>query len=413
MDWAQGALSNLDPSEVSTLGAELVSKFDWTLPTESEVAGEVQEHLLRDSNVRTWDSVFEGLDYVPETSTVPKDQLFGWLSDVGLVSTAAPTELDVDALQQWTDATAAVQHAHVQTDFPMAQDRPSSIGVAHMLHPQNFDHKLVEAMAVLPFAAHCEVDRVQKWDCGAACERTPVSDIHIVGTSSNGPSATVLLFDGATVAALFRGAVSSTVVSTIADFKFLDAPEYCDGCRVHSGMHGQYLSLRDEVVSTVQKVYSQTAAQRLVVMGWSVGGGLATFAALDLIAAGTPVFSVITLGTLSVGNQAFATYYASTALGQVSWRIVHSVDSVPHVGPRELGWAHVGTEVWYNADNTRFAVCADSECSSSVSAVDSGAHLDYFNLAGEFAGCTDLQQYSSSITRQVGVLSEVMQLFSN
>lgn len=127
--------------------------------------------------------------------------------------------------------------------------------------------------------------------------------------------------------------------------------------------------------------------------GHSLGGALATMAAMD-IRLDFPMIPLdkitfYTFGSPRTGNRAFTDFLFSLFPNGGNQRVTHFNDSVPHVPPYDLGYSHVGDEVWYYSiiySNLSYKVCYNSagkkeDFSCSGSYLDTGiaAHLNYLN----------------------------------
>jgi len=81
-----------------------------------------------------------------------------------------------------------------------------------------------------------------------------------------------------------------------------------------------------------------TPAPQVFVTGHSLGAAVAVHCAAELGASshslGYPIDGVYTYGQPRVGNQAFADFYMVGT--QVSWRVTHHRDPVPHLPPMSL-----------------------------------------------------------------------------
>ena len=83
-----------------------------------------------------------------------------------------------------------------------------------------------------------------------------------------------------------------------------------------------------------------------------------------------------------MGNAAFAAFYEQGT--RVSWRVTHWRDPVPHLPIEAMGFKHIGTEVFYTSDNSKYTVCdgsgEDVKCSDQFD-VDPSIwdHLHYFD----------------------------------
>lgn len=80
----------------------------------------------------------------------------------------------------------------------------------------------------------------------------------------------------------------------------------------------------------------------------SLGGAQALLAALDLYQRDTRFnrnnLSVYTVGCPRIGDTSFAYYVDST--GIPFYRSVNDRDVIPHFPSQELGYLHVGIEIW-------------------------------------------------------------------
>jgi predicted lipase len=125
----------------------------------------------------------------------------------------------------------------------------------------------------------------------------------------------------------------------ITDLKFLqDVFPYAKGysnLKVHLGFLEAYKSVRDAVLAGVKA----TPHKRVICIGHSLGGALATLSALDI------TFSIpgkevhlYTYGSPKVGNADFADVFNKIIPN--TFRFVNSADIVPSVPPGDF--AHVG-----------------------------------------------------------------------
>lgn len=115
-----------------------------------------------------------------------------------------------------------------------------------------------------------------------------------------------------------------------------------DAGRVHRGFAAAYQSIHAQLVSLLP------ADAHLTIAGHSLGGALATLAALRLNV-GYQIDAVYTFGSPRVGNGPFARAY-DAQFHDFTFRIVNEGDPVPHV-PWVLGtYRHLGTRVFLNDD---------------------------------------------------------------
>lgn len=165
------------------------------------------------------------------------------------------------------------------------------------------------------------------------------------------------------------------------------------------------MSLVGQLLAAINSLRKQHGNAPIVLTGHSLGGAVATVAAMDLgVVQGLPVAKLTTFGSprcvpahgafmlphchspalprpRSVGNDVFAMTLRTGV--QQSVRVTHNADIVPHVPPMSFGFHHVANEVWYNEASTSYRVCdtsgEDPSCSNSValpvSTSDHGTYL--------------------------------------
>jgi predicted lipase len=166
------------------------------------------------------------------------------------------------------------------------------------------------------------------------------------------------------VIAAFRGTVD--VKNWIAN---LDGSQVgyskCSGCAVHKGFYNGYSEVSATVKAQVQFVLSKYRTAAIYVTGHSLGGALATLAALDIKGTFGRLDVFYSYGEPRVGNAAFASYFAN----QVPvFRVIHYADIVPHVPPLNMAYTHGGNQIWYTEDMQKYQVCAaeDPNCADSL-----------------------------------------------
>lgn len=125
----------------------------------------------------------------------------------------------------------------------------------------------------------------------------------------------------------FRG--SSTSIDWVYDF-IAQQTEYWpakNAGQTHKGFSDIYYTLRQQVMELLSQCDSE---KPLYITGHSLGGALATLAALD-IAANTPFRKIIvyTFGAPRVGDPAFVRAYNYTV--PIHWRFQNKYDIVPHL----------------------------------------------------------------------------------
>lgn len=193
----------------------------------------------------------------------------------------------------------------------------------------------------------------------------------------------------------FRG--SSNVMNWVYDFKFTKVHPYkgLPGVSVEEGFYELHADLAPDVLGAINEVAKKYSVTRVFTTGHSLGGSLSTLLAFDLGVAGGFSVHNINFGSPRVGNSEFSDVYSSLVQNggiAESFRVVHYNDIIPHA-PFEwlMGFHHIPTEVWYNADSTHHTICSssgeDRNCANSLLMYSPQAHLTYLNVSMGLMGC--------------------------
>jgi len=162
--------------------------------------------------------------------------------------------------------------------------------------------------------------------------------------------------------------------------------------QVHSGFYTAYSSISYVLLKALRNLITAHPTANILLTGHSLGGALATFAALDLKRQINPpnFINFYTFGSPRIGNQAFTDYVMNTYPSQYQ-RVTHYTDVVVQVPPRQMGFNHAGNEVWYYSSdfNGKYQVCENNPGSNeSKNCADSyylttgiDAHLHYMGKA--------------------------------
>ncbi|KAG8157245.1 hypothetical protein KVR01_012953 [Diaporthe batatas] len=125
----------------------------------------------------------------------------------------------------------------------------------------------------------------------------------------------------------------------------------CAGCTCFQGYLGQYVSVQDDIVTTLTSSLAANPGYKLVVTGHSMGGGLASLAAASLQGQNFTL-TAYTYGQPRTGNPAYADYIDSVFTGSNKMiRATHSNDGVPQIPAQSDGYRHHTTEYWESDDN--------------------------------------------------------------
>jgi len=220
------------------------------------------------------------------------------------------------------------------------------------------------------------------------CRRIPADRGFTLVSSFGNPKNVVAGFVGyerntKTVVVSFRG--TSNTAGWLSDLSFPQVPYKRSGtkAKVHVGFLLAHDSVKDDVDSLVRQGlrFCEGSCNRILVVGHSLGGALATLSALELARTipNTPPIDLRTFGSPRVGDPNFVRYFKSAVPIRSSFRIVADRDPVPQTPPRKLfftKWEHVPSEIWLSGDNQDIRQCAlgsgdkdfvneDSACSYS------------------------------------------------
>ncbi|KAJ7842687.1 Alpha/Beta hydrolase protein, partial [Mycena leptocephala] len=115
--------------------------------------------------------------------------------------------------------------------------------------------------------------------------------------------------------------------------------------RVHKGFLLAYKDVSDDVRTIVKNEFKSFPTYRIVVTGHSLGGAIASIAALSLKTEFPhTTLQLYTFGQPRVGTKNFARHVENTIRVENIFRAVHNLDGVPMV-PR-IAYEHFATEYW-------------------------------------------------------------------
>mmetsp|Transcript_13187 Transcript_13187/g.29058 ORF Transcript_13187/g.29058 Transcript_13187/m.29058 type:complete len:353 (+) Transcript_13187:62-1120(+) len=268
-------------------------------------------------------------------------------------------------LSQLLLSTSARALTHVAPRAVHPQNRSSAW---HTSQPAFDEAAALERFLYLRIST-CPPDVISSWSCGSiGCDAVPVSpgSVHGLGSGENSALQGYVARIPSTLPTVscivsFRDSSNLRNWLTDVDLRRVAWPSdelpgpACPGCMVHEGFAVGYNELRDSHLSAI----SSLGCRNVSVVGHSLGGALATLAALDLRASGILVDNLWTFGSPVVGNEAFTTAFIEAAAQQhvhpASWRVVNKHDPVPLVG-REKHFTHVPAQVYYK-DSSNYEVC--------------------------------------------------------
>ncbi|XP_062181209.1 lipase-like isoform X2 [Phragmites australis] len=202
------------------------------------------------------------------------------------------------------------------------------------------------------------------------------------------------------VIVVFRGTQENSIQNWIEDLFWkqldLDYPGMPEA-KVHSGFYSAYhnTTLRDGVVSGIQKTRAVYGNIPIMVTGHSMGGAMASFCALDLVVNfGLKDVTLMTFGQPRIGNAVFASYFRRHLPNAV--RVINAHDIVPHLPPYyhyfpQKTYHHFPREVWihnvglgsfiYSIEQICDGSGEDPTCSRSVIGNSVHDHIHYLSIS--------------------------------
>jgi predicted lipase len=202
---------------------------------------------------------------------------------------------------------------------------------------------------------HCTKDQIINWDCLICREGEKLTNVHYIYNQATN----VLGFIGylrskdAIVLAM-RGTIDYK--NWIEDFSYYQLSyNLCKGCLIHSGFYLDYLSVSPQISTALDSLTQAFPTAKVVVTGSSLGGALATVAALELQAITNKVEELHVFGCPRVGNANYA-QYLFLSLPTV-FRVVHNRDIVPHLPLVTQNYHHEPYEVLFDERMDGYRVC--------------------------------------------------------
>ncbi|KAF2090480.1 alpha/beta-hydrolase [Saccharata proteae CBS 121410] len=145
-------------------------------------------------------------------------------------------------------------------------------------------------------------------------------------------------------------------------------PPKCENCTVHTGFYSSWLNTRNKILSDVADAVAAYPDYKLTLVGHSLGGAVATLAALDFEARGWNP-QVTTFGEPRLGNQALMQYIddrfslnENTSNNKKFHRVTHAADPVPLLPLEEWGYHMHGGEIYIEKPDLPAGVADIYQC---------------------------------------------------
>lgn len=246
---------------------------------------------------------------------------------------------------------------------------------------------------------YCDANMIQSWTCGMSCKQHNNFRVSGVVTDADYSLQSYVGIDDEhkQVVVSFRGASdTSNMVGSAAGFpSTYDTRLGCgENCKVHIVYQMYYGRLRYYIRRYVIGALQWNPGYDVLVTGHSMGGALATLAAVDLQTQITrygfdprPLVHLYTFGAIRVGNKDFAFWANNVLYNGAHFHITHARDPVPRLPPTTLlGYLHVPQEIYYRTNDTSYVVCQDSasaedpDCINRANGIDNDDHLWYLGM---------------------------------
>ncbi|KAJ1262617.1 hypothetical protein BS78_09G122400 [Paspalum vaginatum] len=270
-------------------------------------------------------------------------------------------------------------------------------------HAPIYDPALARALAEYTSAVYtADLTQLFAWTCERCGDLTEGFEvIELIVDVKNCLQAYVgFAKDMNAVIVVFRGTQENSIQNWIEDLFWkqldLDYPGMPEA-KVHSGFYSAYhnTTLRDGVVSGIQKTREVYGNIPIMATGHSMGGAMASFCALDLVINfGLKDVKLMTFGQPRIGNAVFASNFERSLPNTI--RMTNSHDIVPHLPPYyqyfpQKTYHHFPREVWiHNVGLGSFVysieeICdgsgEDPTCSRSVSGNSVHDHIHYLGIS--------------------------------
>ncbi|KAJ1973327.1 hypothetical protein H4R35_004178 [Dimargaris xerosporica] len=245
---------------------------------------------------------------------------------------------------------------------------------------KNITDDQVDDLKVYANLAGAAYSDLTSWDCSHCDEVEDSELVQFFSKNNNVTVGYIAINDGIeSVTLAFRGTTEAR--QWVEDFKFskVDFPNDTDGSQVHKGFLETYQDVADDVYKRTTEQLDQHPNHTLTIVGHSLGGALASVAAVDFVSRNeslASIMKVVTFGKPHVGNMNYVKHYNSMKVNTT--RVVNKNDLVPHVPTAYMNFHHEGTEVWILPNSTANATVAcpqsddhtNPDCANSVKTRD-------------------------------------------
>jgi predicted lipase len=125
--------------------------------------------------------------------------------------------------------------------------------------------------------------------------------------------------------------------------------DLCPGCRAHQGFWKSWSEARTGVMAALTSAAQSNPTFKVVVVGHSLGGAIAAFAATEIRNGGVNA-DLYTYGAPRIAGSSLSDYITNQNRGG-NFRVTHADDMVPRLPPMFLGFEHISPEYWITSPN--------------------------------------------------------------
>ncbi|KAL0946173.1 hypothetical protein HGRIS_012436 [Hohenbuehelia grisea] len=247
-------------------------------------------------------------------------------------------------------------------------------------------------------AAYCPTSKLQGWQCGEACNALPGFQPTLIGGDGNGVQ---IFFVGFwptqnTVVVAHEGTDPTQLVSVLTDANILQDPldtalfpGVPSSVLVHDGFRNAHALTAKQILAEVKKQLAAHNANKVTLVGHSLGGALAELDALfmTLNLPSSVAVKAVTFGTPRVGNAAFAQLIDQRVPD--FRRINNKKDIVPIVPGRALNFAHPHGETHILSPGNAVACSGDDDATDAQCQIQTVPNIfvgNVFDHLGPYEG---------------------------
>jgi hypothetical protein len=238
-------------------------------------------------------------------------------------------------------------------------------------------------------AAYCPQEKLEPWSCGVHCDGVTGVSVrrYIEATDSlKGIFVAYVAYDeglGSIVVSIRGTDNGQGIQNWLANFDFMKTYPYSQYSEagVHEGFWDVWTGMKDRVLEGIADITAELGPKLVHFTGHSLGGGIATQAALDLALNHNLTVGAITYGSPRAGDYAYAMAMVQNLA--YHFRITHKDDPVAHLPTMDMGFYHPPWEVhFYDREGVDYQQCDGS-----------GEDPNCANACGYYLTCTSIDDH--------------------